>query len=143
MKTSHVTPLPPKRTVRRKRAMVSKPLLRFDVSDLPALEETLLGALVPPRGIAADADLLAAYIEARNTLVSDVRRFWGGIARRVGTGAEDREVVAELADLLRDTGEAYKRDAETARTPEWGIAAVARASLYESAFRAIRRLALA
>lgn len=143
MKTSHVTPLPPKRTVRRKRAMVSKPLLRFDVHDLPALEETLLGALMPPHGIAADADLLAAYIEARNTLVSDVRRFWGGIARRVGTGAEDREVVAELADLLRDTGEAYKRDAENARTPEWGIAAVARASLYESAFRAIRRLALA
>ena len=49
-------------------------------------------------------------------------------------------LLRDLADLLRDTGEAYKRDAEIARTPDWQTAAVARASLYTTAWRAVRRM---
>jgi hypothetical protein len=139
---SHVSPLPSKQTtLRRKRPMATRPpLLRFDASTLPAFEAVLVGELTPPKQIADDAALLAAYLEARETLTADVRRFWGGIARRTGGEAADPAAIADLADVLRETGEAYKRDAELARTPDWATAAEARASLYASAFRALRRL---
>jgi hypothetical protein len=116
------------------------PLLRFDVSSLPALESRLLGDLAPSKLIAASPALLAAYNEAREVLAADVRRFWGGIVRRSDGIAADPELLRDLADLLRDTGEAYKRDAEIARTPDWQTAAVARASLYTTAWRAVRRM---
>jgi hypothetical protein len=96
-------------------------------------------ALARP-GAADDADLLTAYLEARETLTADVRRFWGGIARRVEHDSADPAALADLAEVLRDTGEAYQRDAEMARTPDWAAAATARASLYGSAFRALRRI---
>ena len=142
MKKSHVSPLPPKPAApRRRRPMATRPpLLRFEASNLPALETRLFGELTPPKQIADDAELLAAYLEARETLTADVRRFWGGIARRTGSEIADPAALADLAEVLRDTGEAYERDAVTARTPDWATAAAARASLYAGAFRALRRL---
>lgn len=139
---SHVSPLPSARPApRRKRPMATRPpLLRFDASNLPAFEAVLFGELTPPKQIAGDAELLAAYLEARETLTADVRRFWGGIARRTSGEAADHAALADLADVLRETGEAYERDAELARTPDWATAAAARASLYGNAFRALRRL---
>jgi hypothetical protein len=119
---------------------MATPLLRFDVSTLPAIEARLFGELAPSKLIAASPALLAAYTEAREVLAADVRRFWGGIARRAEGGAADPELLRDLADLLRDTGEAYKRDAEMARTPDWQTAAIARASLYTTAWRALRRM---
>jgi len=142
MKKSYVSPLPPTPVApRRRRPMATRPpLLRFDASTLPPLETSLFGELAPPKQIADDADLLTAYLEARETLTADVRRFWGGIARRVEHDSADPAALADLAEVLRDTGEAYQRDAEMARTPDWAAAATARASLYGSAFRALRRI---
>lgn len=144
---SHVSPLPPKKPTapRRRRAMaVRPPLLRFELATLPPIEGQLLGELTPPRQIAEDADLLAAYLQAREVLTADIRRFWGGIVLRSNGESADRGALSDLAEVLRDTGEAYSRDAETARAtekmPEWACAAEARASLYAEAFRAVRRL---
>ena len=144
---SHVSPLPSKKPAapRRRRAMaVRPPLLRFEAATLPPVETSLLGELLPPRQIADDADLLAAYLQAREVLTADIRRFWGGIALRSGGETADQAALTDLAEVLRDTGEAYSRDAETARAtermPEWACAAEARASLYAEAFRSLRRL---
>lgn len=140
LRTAHVTPMVAATAPTRRRRKMATPLLRFDVSSLPALESRLLGDLAPSKLIAASPALLTAYNEAREVLAADVRRFWGGIARRSNGIAADPELLRELADLLRDTGEAYKRDAEFARTPDWQTAAMARASLYTTAWRAIRRM---
>jgi hypothetical protein len=123
---------------------VRPPLLRLEAAPLPPIEAHILGELTPPRQIAEDADLLAAYLQAREVLTTDIRRFWGGIVLRSGGDSADRGALADLAEVLRDTGEAYSRDAETARAtekmPEWACAAEARASLYAEAFRVLRRL---
>jgi hypothetical protein len=90
------------------------PLLRFDASTLPPLETSLFGELAPPKQIADDAELLTAYLEARETLTADVRRFWGGIARRVEHDSADPAALADLAEKV-NLSEQAARVAETRR----------------------------